>query len=33
VSASDLVNDLPSDLEEEVVREKAEDYGYQEKES
>jgi hypothetical protein len=33
VSASALLGDVPSDLEEEIVREKAEDYGYEEKES
>ena len=33
VSASALLGDVPSDLEEEIVRGKAEDYGYEEKES
>ena len=28
VSASELVDEIPSELEEEIVREKAEDYGY-----
>jgi hypothetical protein len=33
VSASNLLDHVPSVLEEEIVREKAEDYGYEEKES
>jgi hypothetical protein len=33
VSVWDLVDEVPSALQEEVVREKAEEYGYEEKES
>ena len=28
VNVSDLINDVPSDLEEEMVKEKTEDYDY-----